>query len=192
MRILDVVSGMLKLKLRKKMVMRSIRDRLLMIVAAASMFVAAYALANSILAVKVEPATSTKTSLIEYSSPPKIIVTYQNRSYYGAQHTYMWKMRCEDYGPIFGRPDLEYLTTIRVANESEITIRIEGYREPERYHLVLYSTDKSEYIFKENVQQTVKILLHQRSYYLIIIADWWPPNDPGETSNIFKIELAEP
>ncbi|MEM3403383.1 MAG: hypothetical protein QXJ17_02350 [Nitrososphaeria archaeon] len=169
--------------------MRPAKNQLLMVVVIAFMIVVAYELANSTLAVRIEPTTSTKTSLIEYSTPPKIIVTYQNRSYYGAQHTYMWKMRCEDYGPIFGRPDLEYLTTIRIVNCSELTIGIKGFREPEKYHLVFYSTDKSEYIFKEGVQQNVRIQLNQKSYYLVIIADWWPPNDPGETSNIFKIEL---
>lgn len=120
------------------------------------------------------------------SKPPQIIIRYQGASDYGAQGSYCWRGNCVDYVPLQSREDLDSLTPIKVVNGSEVSFKIEGYEEPEQYHVTIYGIGRSEYIWNGAVERSLKIELPSGTYLLDVFVSW---NSGGDTSNIFKIEV---
>ncbi len=118
--------------------------------------------------------------------PPQIFLIYQGEQFYGAQASFSFKSMNASFPPPQSREDLVSFPLIEVVDGSEIAFKVDGYHEPDKYFVTIFSVEKSESIFEAYLENSLKIELPSGIYYLSVSA-YWTLN--GYVSNVFKIEI---
>ena len=122
--------------------------------------------------------------------PPQLILLHSGEGYQGLQSTYCWGALCVDYVSVEMREDLAELSPIDVTKGARLSIRVEGHDPPERFFIQFYSVGEGSWIDSIEVNNRSFIVdLDPGEYFLILSTAW---EMEGDTSNIFRITVAEP
>ena len=88
------------------------------------------------------------------------------------------------------REDLAELSPIEVTKGARLSIKVEGHDPPERFFIQFYSVGEGSWIDSIEVNNSSFIVdLDPWEYFLILSTAW---EMEGDTSNIFRITVAEP
>lgn len=122
--------------------------------------------------------------------PPQLILLHSGEEHRGLQSTYCWGALCVDYVSVEMREDLAELSPLEVIRGVRLSFIVEGHDPPERFFIQLYKVGERRWIDSIEVTNSSFIVdLDPGEYFLILSTAW---ETEGDTSNIFRITVAEP
>ncbi len=122
--------------------------------------------------------------------PPQLIVKYSSAEYQGLQSTYCWGALCVDYISVEMREDLAQLVPIDVIRATRLSIGVEDHDLPERFFIQFYDVKEMSWLESISITNDSFIVdLDPGEYFLLLST---ASEMEGDTSNIFRLIVAEP
>ena len=115
---------------------------------------------------------------------------HSGEEYRGLQSTYCWGALCVDYVSVEMREDLAELSPLEVIRGVRLSFIVEGHDPPERFLIQFYKVGERRWIDSIEVTNNSFIVDLDPGEYLLILSTAWEIE--GDTSNIFRITVAEP
>jgi len=113
----------------------------------------------------------------------------------GLQGSYCWRVNpeepalCADSPPaefVWQEEEFNSISSIDVENGSEIFFMIDGFEEPDTYHVSIYSASQDAYVFSGQIDGLLTIDLPPGTYLLTVSASW---GSGADISNMFKLSV---
>jgi hypothetical protein len=122
--------------------------------------------------------------------PPQLIVKYSSAEYQGLQSTYCWGALCVDYISVEMREDLAQLVPIDVIRATRLSIGVEDHDLPERFFIQFYDVKEMSWLESISITNDSFIVDLEPGEYFLLLSTAWEME--GDTSNIFRLIVAEP